>query len=363
MNKMLETDIAIVGGGMVGLSAALALAESGFDVALVDAKPLESLSDDAFDGRASALSYASWRMFQALGLSPALEDKVQRIEQILVSDGKVPTDLRRGGPAPLFLRFDAAEIDESGAEPLGYMAENRHLRQALTKAVLAHPRITVRAPDRVEAIDRQARQASLTLGSGVTIRSALLIAADGRNSFLRGEAGIRAQGWRYDQTAIVATAEIERDHDGVAHEYFLPSGPFAMLPLTGRRYSLVWTERPRPAQALMALDEAGFAEEMQRRFGDFCGAVTPSGPRWSYPLGLKIAESYTSERLALVGDAAHAIHPIAGQGFNAGLRDVAALADVLAERKRTGLDIGDELALARYERVSVYGLGGSQPRS
>lgn len=350
MTKQLECDAAIVGGGMAGLATALSLEAAGLSVAIVDALPVEVRGDEAFDGRASAIAYTSWRMFTVLGVADRLEGEAQRIEQILVTDGRAPDGLRPGGPSPLFLRFDHAEINGEGGEPLGYMVENRHLRRAMTETLQARGNITARAPARVVDVARDANGAVITLDDGGTISAPLIVAADGRNSFMRKRAGIRAHGWNYNQSAVVATAEIERGHDGVAHEYFLPAGPFAMLPLTGDRFSLVWTEKPRAAKALMELGESQFTEEMQRRFGDFAGKVKPAGPRWSYPLGVQVAEEYCAERLALVGDSAHAIHPIAGQGFNMGLRDAAALADVLGEARRAGLDIGDLTPLRRYER-------------
>lgn len=350
MTKQLECDAAIVGGGMAGLATALSLEAAGLSVAIVDALPVEVRGDEAFDGRASAIAYTSWRMFTVLGVADRLEGEAQRIEQILVTDGRAPDGLRPGGPSPLFLRFDHAEINGEGGEPLGYMVENRHLRRAMTETLQARGNITARAPAKVVDVARDANGGVITLDDGGTISAPLIVAADGRNSFMRKRAGIRAHGWSYNQSAVVATAEIERGHDGVAHEYFLPAGPFAMLPLTGDRFSLVWTEKPRAAKALMKLGEPQFTEEMQRRFGDFAGKVKSAGPRWSYPLGVQVAEEYCAAGLALVGDSAHAIHPIAGQGFNMGLRDAAALADVLGEARRAGLDIGDLTSLRRYER-------------
>lgn len=350
MNKQLKCDAVVVGGGMVGLATALALETAGLKIVIVDALPVAVREDEAFDGRASAIAYTSWRMFDVLGVAERLKADAQRIEQILVSDGRAPDGLRPGGPSPFFLSFDHAEINGEGGEPLGYMAENRHLRRAMIAELNERSAITARAPAKVVDVTRDADAARVTLEDGTLIEAALIVAADGRNSFLRRKAGIRAHGWPYNQSAVVATAEIERGHDGVAHEYFLPAGPFAMLPLPGNRFNLVWTEKPRAAKSLMQLGESEFTEEMQRRFGDFVGKVTPVGPRWSFPLGVQTAEHYCDDRLVLVGDSAHAIHPIAGQGFNMGLRDAAALADVLGETKRAGLDIGDMTPLRRYER-------------
>lgn len=339
-------DALVVGGGLNGLAAALALESAGLNVALVDAAPLEAQLAPEFDGRASALAYASWRMFEALGVARRLEPYAEPLTQILVSDGRAPDGLRRGGPGPFFLHFDSAEL-ETGL-PLGMMAENRHIRLALIET-LHEKGVTAIAPARVAGFDFSDPAASVKLADGRVLRARLIVAADGRASPAREAARIRTTSWRYTQTAIVATAEHELPHGGVAHEYFLPAGPFAILPLPGNRSSLVWTETPRAAQALTALPEADFAEELARRFGDHLGAVRPAGPRWSYPLGLQIAERYVAPRLALVGDSAHAIHPIAGQGFNLGLRDAAALADVLLDARRAGLDLGMEASLMPYE--------------
>lgn len=350
MSERIICDAAVVGGGMVGLSAALALQSAGLKVCIVDALPVATREDEAFDGRASAIAYTSWRMFEVLGVAERLKGRVQRIEEILVSDGRAPDGLRPGGPGRFMLHFDAAELESPSDEPLGYMAENRHLRQALIAQIEVSETITARAPAKVVDVERGDPHARLHLDDGTVIEAPLIVAADGRNSLMRRRAGIRAQGWAYRQSAIVATARHEKPHDGVAHEYFLPSGPFAILPLTENRASLVWTERPRAAKALMALGEDEFNEHLRRRFGDFLGHVEAPGPRWSHPLGAQMAERYYDHRLALVGDAAHAIHPIAGQGFNLGLRDCAALADVVAESGRAGLDIGEEVCLQRYER-------------
>lgn len=346
----LDVDVVIAGGGLVGLTAALALASgaagAAFRVSVVDALDPAAVRDAAYDGRNSSIAYASWRMFEALGIAARLEGRAQPINDILVTDGKVSE-----GAAPFFLHFAAAEIaGETGDAPLGHFVENRHLREALQDAAAAAPGIEVVAPATVARVDYEPARAVATLGDGRRIAAALCVAADGKASPVREAAGIRTIGWSYDQAGIVVTMCHELPHEGVAQEYFLPGGPFAVLPMTGNRSSLVWTERKDVAADLMALDDAGFAAEAKARFGAYLGDCAPEGPRWSYPLSLQLARDYVRPRLALAGDAAHAVHPLAGQGYNLGMRDVAALADVLAQAQRLGLDIGALTVLERYQR-------------
>src|SRR6185312_13849388 len=255
-----------------------------------------------------------------------------------------------GGPAPFFLRFDPAEIaDSSGGEPLGYLLENRHIRAALAKAVIAAD-IEVLAPAKVAKAAFGPREAVVTLEDGRTLRAPVAVGAEGRGSVIRTEAGIGAVGWDYPQTGVVATVRLEAPHEGVAHEYFLPGGPFAILPLTDNRASLVWTESRARGAALKAARPEIFHAHLMRRFGDFLGEVAVEGPVFTYPLSLQLAERFTAPRAALLGDAAHAVHPIAGQGLNLGLKGAAALAQVLVEAARLGEDIGSELVLERYAR-------------
>jgi 2-octaprenyl-6-methoxyphenol hydroxylase len=230
------------------------------------------------------------------------------------------------------------------------LIENRHLRMALLAAAAECPGLTLIAPDEVVGAAPGERETLVALKSGLRLGAPVCLAAEGRASPLREAAGIKLIKWDYRQDGVVTTVEHERPHQGIAQEFFLPGGPFAILPMVGNRSSLVWTERRETARALLALGEAAFTQELQARFGDYLGAARPVGPRWSYPLGLQMARSYIAPRLALVGDAAHGIHPIAGQGLNLGLRDVAALAEVLIEARRRGADIGNESVLARYQR-------------
>ena len=334
--KDLEADLLISGGGLAGMTMAIAAAGAGLRSIVVERMDPASLTDSGFDGRCSAIAFASWRLFEATGIA-ALIDEHQPILDIRVTDGH----------SPLFLHYDHRELGEG---PFGQMVENRLIRKALLARAARMAEITLLAPDGLDDVDFSATAVRARTASGRNIRARLCIAAEGRRSPLREMAGIGTIGWSYGQTGIVCTVAHEYPHRGIAHERFLPPGPFAILPITGRRSSLVWTERNDFAAHIMGLDDATFTLEMQRRFGDFLGRTEITGPRWSYPLTLQLAERLSAERLVLIADAAHGIHPIAGQGLNLGLRDIAALAEVLADAARLRLDIGSSDVLARYER-------------
>lgn len=336
-----EADVLIVGAGLVGATAALALGRAGLTVSVVDPLAPPATFEPAFDGRVSSIAYASARMLEALDLWDAEALAAQPILDMIVSDGTV-----RGGAASPFLHFDHNEI----GLPLGYLVENRHLRIALHRALAGLPNVCLLAPAAIAELRFLTHRVEARLADGRVVRAALCLAADGRDSPLRRQAGIKSIGWDYPQVGIVTSVAHERPHQGIAQQLFLPAGPFAILPMRGNRSSLVWTERADVAPGLLALDEAAFTAELRARFTDFLGAVQPVGPRWSYPLRLHLARRMVAPRLALIGDAAHAIHPIAGQGLNLGLRDVAALAEVLVEAVRLGLDPGAPDVLARYER-------------
>ena len=340
-------DVIVAGAGMAGATLALALHRAGLKPVLVDPAPFDSQLAPAFDGRASAIAYAAFRQWRALGLAEALEPHAQRIEQILVTDGKSP-GAAAGGPTPLYLRFESAEIaGRSAGEPLGYMLENRHIRAALAGAVQAAG-IEVLAPARVTGATFGPRAATVTLDDGRALSAPLAVGAEGRGSVIRREAGIGAVGWDYRQTGVVATVRLAHGHGGVAHEYFLPDGPFAILPLPGDRASLVWTESTRRAQALKAARPEVFHAHLRRRFGDHLGEAVLDGTVFTYPLSLQLAERLAAPRVALLGDAAHGVHPIAGQGLNLGLKGAAALAQTVVEAARLGEDIGAEAVLERY---------------
>ncbi len=341
-NMAQSTDVIIAGGGLNGSTLALALARAGFKVTVVDALPAERRAEDAFDGRSYALALASVRMLTALGLWDGLAEKAQPILQIKASDGR-PGE----GPAPWFLQFDHAEIEEG---PMGQMIEDRHLRRALLNAMAVTPGISHLAGQDIVAQNRESGGITVTFANGDDLRAALLIGADGRSSGTARRAGIGRTGWDYGQTALVCAIEHDLPHQGIAHQFFMPSGPLAILPLPGNRSSIVWAERHETARTINALDDEGYLAALRPRFGDFLGEIRLAGDRFLYPLGLSLAQAFVADRVALVGDAAHGIHPIAGQGLNLGLRDVASLAEVLTHAQRRGEDIGAAEVLARYQQ-------------
>ena len=348
-----DADVILSGGGLVGQTLALALDSAGISVIVVDAAtPAETLAAD-FDGRAFAIAFASYRMWRALGLAEDLDQVAQPIEQIMVTDGRLGSGARRGGASLLHLHFDRAELHDSD-EPLGLMLEARHVRLALDRAVKARPSIKVIAPMAVSDFERDAAGVSAALADGRKLRANLLVGTDGRKSLVRQRVGIRTIGWDYPATAIVATILHEKEHGALAHEFFLPGGPFAILPLRtndkGRRSNIVWAEKHAVADALLRLPKADFLAELRLRFGDFLGALDLEGPRFGYPLSLQLAERMIDARVALAGDSAHGIHPLAGQGLNLGLKDAAALAESVADAVAVGLDCGDAAALERYQR-------------
>ena len=329
-----DFDIIIIGAGLVGLSAALACAYKGASICLLDAAAPEKTDD----GRASAIAASSYTMLEHLGAAEVLKGQVQPITDMLIADGAV------GDVSPLTLHFDSAEVDG----PTGYMVENNILRRALLNLVQKNEAIEFLAPIDIKDTSRTAKTATVTLGDTTELTASLLVAADGRNSGLRQKADIDVQRFAYEQKAIVTTFEHELPHDGVAHQIFFAGGPLALLPLTYNRSSIVWSDTARAVDAAMALGDMAFTAELARRIGGFLGEIKLCAPRQTFPLSLQMAERYTGNRLVLVGDAAHAIHPIAGQGLNMGLRDAAALADVVAESRSVGLDLGGS-AIEAYE--------------
>lgn len=337
MSQHLKTDVLIVGGGLVGGLAACALARGGVDVVVVDADDPKTLLNAQYDGRCSAIARSVHNAFVALGLWEHMESEAGVIEDIRVTDGQ----------SPLFLHFDS--LDLVGV-PFGYMLENRTVRNALLKVVPKLDHATYLAPVRVEKLERSAAKVDAVLSDGTTVEAKLVVGADGRGSWVRRSANIDLTKWSYDQTAIVTTVETEKPHLNVAQEHFLPSGPFAILPMPGHRSSIVWTETSRNAPVMMGLNEEAFQAELAERFSDYLGEVKVVGPRWSYPLTLQFAKRSIDQRLVLVGDASHGMHPVAGQGFNMGARDACALAELIIETKKLGLDIGAGRVLDDYDR-------------
>lgn len=337
-----DADIVISGGGLNGPALALALAQGGFRVTVVDARPAEDRAQAGFDGRAYALALASKRLLSAVGVWPAVAELAQPILEIKASDGRAGQ-----GAAPFFLHFDSAEIEEG---PMGFMLEDRHLYSAFLDAMRASPSIELVSGDSVIAQEVVPGQVAVTLASGRTIAAKLLVGCDGRGSGVAVRAGIRRHGWGYGQTALVTAVWHEKDHGGTAQQFFMPSGPLAILPLPGGHHSsIVWSEGTEEAAAIQALDDAACLAALRPRFGDFLGEIKLAGARFTYPLTLSLAEKFVAPRIALVGDAAHGVHPIAGQGLNLGLRDVAALAEVAVDAARRGEDIGAEDVLERYQ--------------
>ena len=335
-----RADVIILGGGLVGLALAAALDSGGLSAIIVDPADPDERLDTAFDGRTSAVSSSSMRMLEATGVADHFPAPGCPIRKIQVADGLEP-----GG-----LAFEP----EAGDDPLGHMHENRHLRATLRARAEAGRQLWLLWKSRVAGVDRGDHGVVVALEDGRKLCAPLLIAADGRNSPMREAAGIRIARWRYDHSAIVSVLRHERPHDNVAYEIFYPSGPFALLPMTdddtGHRSAIVWSVRKDDAPGLLSLSDEDFAAEARAAMGGFLGTIALAAPRSTYPLGFHHAAQITAHRLALVGDSAHAIHPIAGQGLNLGFRDGAALAQVLVEGARLGLDLGDRQLLDRYQR-------------
>jgi len=344
----MTTNVLIVGGGLVGLSQAIALAASGISVVVVDNNPPGTDVLPEFDGRASAIAQGPKRALDHIGVWQHLPEAPAPIPDIRISDQQ----------SLFFLHYDHNDL---GLGPLGFMIENRHLRMALhQRCQQLASKLKILAPDRVASFVTTPSSVEARLSSGQTVAAQLMIAADGRSSPTRTQAGITTTGWQYPQTAIVCTVKHDISHDFIAHEHFLSPGPFAILPLNGDRLedgafagnmsSIVWTEHSDLADAIMAAPDDVFMDELKQRFGSFLGALTRMPGKFSYPLGLQIADRVTDNRLVIIGDAAHGMHPIAGQGLNMGLRDVAALSDVLSRAHQLGQDLGTATLLEKYSR-------------
>ncbi len=335
-------DIVIAGGGLNGPALALALAQAGFQVTVIDSRPAPARAVRGFDGRAYALAIASKNLLSMIGVWGAVGPLAQPMLQIKASDG-----LAGQGSAPFFLHFDHNEIEEG---PMGFMVEDRHLYAAFLSAMEAEARITLLSGETVVAQEVTGQGVTVTLASGEVVLGRILVGCDGRGSGTAVRAGIGRVGWGYGQVALVTAVHHQRHHQGIAQQFFMPSGPFAILPLAGGHHSsIVWSEEAGAAAAVQALPDQEYLEALRPRFGDFLGEISLAGDRFTYPLSLSLAERFVAQRLALVGDAAHGVHPIAGQGLNLGLRDVAALAQVLVDAQRRGEDIGAPDVLVRYQ--------------
>jgi 2-octaprenyl-6-methoxyphenol hydroxylase len=335
-----QAEIVVGGAGFAGLALGIALRQGlgdPFTVTVADPALAHARSKDP---RASAIAAAARRLFEAIGVWGAVAKNAQPILDMVVTDSKLDDAVR-----PTFLTF-GGEVEEG--EPFAHMIENRHLVDALAEQAKSLG-VELRATS-IAGFAAEPNSIKVQFADDETITARLLVGADGAHSLIREQAGIAAHGWNYDQSAIVTTVAHEREHNGRAEEHFLPAGPFAILPLTGKRCSIVWTETSRDAERIIALQDSEFHAELEKRFGLHLGDIQLVGPRRAFPLGLFTARTFIGERLALVGDAAHIIHPIAGQGLNMGLRDVAALAEAVADAVRLGLDPGGPDVLERYQR-------------
>ncbi len=344
-------DVVVAGGGLVGGTLALALAGAGLVVALVEAQPPAGRAAADRDPRASSVAYSAWRMWRSLGLEPALLPHARPVRRIAVEQGGAGGAAERPARAGV-LAFDAADLSaeaRASGEPLGWMVENARVHAALADA-LAAVGATVLAPARVAGREVRGPLAHLLLEDGRALAAPLVVAADGRGSRLRAAAGIGVTTAGYGQTGVTAPLDLERDPGDVARQVFAPGGPLALLPLTGNRASLVWSAPDDPARALLDMPAELFEAQVARRFGEAVGLVRLAGARRGFPLGLQLAERMTAARLALAGDAAHAVHPVAGQGLNLGLKDAAALAEVVVDARALGEDWGSAAVLERYAR-------------
>jgi 2-octaprenyl-6-methoxyphenol hydroxylase len=356
MTPAISAQVCVMGAGPVGGTLACRLASAGVNVAVIDQAALPPMEHPAFDGRAYAVAAGSRALLESAGLWDVLPAPPNPIHDIRVSDGRVGRRASR-----LHLHFDHREAGTGDdAAPFGWMVEARALRRALNAALPERPSLTVFAPARA-TVERSPDGVVVQVTDGPVIHCQLVIAAEGRNSPLREQAGIPVTRVPYSQTGIVCAIAHEKPHHNTALEHFLPAGPFAALPMgpsedaepggSPNVSAIVWTEATRTAQTVLALDDTRFIREVARRLGDHLGAIRGVGRRWSYPLSAMVAHRYVDTRLALAGDSAHGIHPIAGQGLNLGFRDAIALSDIIIEAHRAGGDVGGEALLARYQRV------------
>ena len=336
-----DSDIIIVGGGLNGSLMAIAAANIGFSTIVLDSKDNEASVENRFDGRSYALALSSVRLLKNLDIFKDIIDKSQPILDIKILDGKLVQ-----GPSQFSLHFDNNEIHDG---PMGQMVEDRFIRKALFTKINKNEQIDYKFNSKVTEHKKQSGYISVTLDNGKKLDTKLLVGADGRNSELANRAEIKKSGWKYNQSALVCAIEHEADHNGVAWQYFMPSGPLAVLPMTGKRSCIVWTEQNANAKAINLFDETRYTKILAARLGNFLGKFKIIGDRHTYPLELSIADRFIDERLALIGDAAHSVHPIAGQGLNAGFKDIAVLAHIIQDAHNRGEDLGSLGVLKRYE--------------
>ena len=337
----MDYDVIIAGGGLNGLTLALALDSAGITTVVIDTfAPQESLGPK-FDGRSYALSAASQKMLDALGLWEDLVRHAEPMLEIKVSDGAAGET-----PSPFVMQFGDEDFSQG---PMGFMVEDRHLRARLAEAVKAS-NVTMQSGQTITNQTIHSTHVTVAIDGHRTITAAVLVGADGRNSRTAKTAGLTRTGWNYNQSALVCAISHEKPHHGIAHQYFMPSGPLAILPLTQNRSGIVWTEQRHVAQNIHSLIDADYLDILRPRFGDFLGEISLAGNRYIYPLSLSTTHRMIAPRVALVGDAAHAVHPIAGQGLNSGFKDVAALAEVLCDTRRRGQDLGIHTTLAEYQK-------------
>ncbi len=337
----ITTEVVVLGGGLAGLSMAAALATAGVPVVCIDRDSPDHHAADGFDIRTTAIAYASMKVLEGAGVWQHMEQHAGPILDIRVADQF----------SPLFVHYDHTDVTVDGKnQPFGWILDNKDMRRALFARAAELPGLVHLAPAQAVKVERSRSGASITLADGRVVKARLVVGADGRRSMARDSAGIRVRRWAYDQTAIICTIRHSEPHNGVAVEHFMPNGPFAVLPMTENRSSIVWSEKSSLADMYVKLPENQFIDELTRRSGGYLGDIEILTRREAWPLSVLLAESFIAERLALVGESAHAIHPIAGQGLNLGLRDVAALAEVIVDAHRLGLDVGSPEVLARFQR-------------
>jgi len=337
----IATEVVVLGGGLAGLTMAAALATAGVPVVCIDQDSPARQGGDGFDIRTTALSYASMKVLEGAGVWRHMEAHAGPMLDIRIADQF----------SPLFVHYDHTELAVDGQNrPFGWILDNKDIRHALFTRVGELPGLVHLAPARAVGVERGRSGATVTLEDGRKVRARLVIGADGRRSLARESAGIKVRRWAYDQSAIICTIRHSEPNNGVAVEHFFPNGPFAVLPMTGNRCSIVWSEKTALVKTYLDLSDAEFVEELTRRSGGYLGDVELVSRREAWPLSVLLAERFIADRLALVGESAHAIHPIAGQGLNLGMRDVAALAEVVVDAHRLGLDVGGPEVLARFQR-------------